>query len=330
MQVFVLFGLVIVAMGSLGEQFIGIDQAGLSGEYIGASGANMLGDTAAVVGGPAAIAAWQQQQREFNSQHEARMAQHEARMAQIALLKEEQAGAWNAYCAVDESAADAKELWSNHVSTMARTETEIGKISKFHGQEPPVKGPEPGLRVSPILIALAVVEGLEQLAGWGPPSEGDGLTAASGQFAELGAVFGSAIAGAGWQGAASRGYTGRKAGLQGVAQTIADLDAKLAGIVKAQADTVTHVRLGFGILKSLLMLAYFYELQTDLAAFGPVYAALPAKAAQVGTSVAAIMIFFLFLGSDGNASKAKNVADEYRKLPAVMTGPAPAQETCRR
>lgn len=109
-----------------------------------------------------------------------------------------------------------------------------------------------------ILRALAVTDALELSIGLGPPHQGDDLNEGGQRHSAVRDLLGSAFPDAGWQGLASQAYCRQNADQQERAQTLADLDRQLAGLVKNQSDCVTHVRFGYGSLKSILIAAYMY------------------------------------------------------------------------
>jgi len=128
-----------------------------------------------------------------------------------------------------------------------------------------------------ILWTLTAVELSEFTAGFGPPNEGDDLKVGSDQFTTVSTDLASAFPDEHWQGEASQAYGEQDTELQNLAQTMADLDLKLAAIVKNQAEWVTHMRLGFGILKDLLIAAYVIELIMKATAVADLGAGLAAS-----------------------------------------------------
>ena len=110
-----------------------------------------------------------------------------------------------------------------------------------------------------ICWTLTAVEVAELTLGFGPPCAGDDLKVGSQQFTSVSEQLQSALPDDNWQGPASQAYADRDAALQNLAEAIAELDLQLAAVVRDQADWVTHMRLGFGILKDLLLAALAIE-----------------------------------------------------------------------
>lgn len=107
-----------------------------------------------------------------------------------------------------------------------------------------------------ILRTLDAVTFLELLTGIGTPCAGDDLKSGAAQFSTVSRQLQSATPDDSWQGSASQAYAELVAALQDLAQTITDLDLKLAEVARDQAEWVTHMRLGLGILKDTLIAAY--------------------------------------------------------------------------
>ena len=190
------------------------------------------------------------------------------------------------------------------------------EVAQRYWKDQAPKGP------SIILTALTIVEGLELFAGFGPPAEGDKLKDGSQLFTTLGGQLKSALPDASWQGPAAQAYTDQTTALQNIAQTLAELDARLAALVKDQADWVTHMRLGFGILKDLLIAAYFIEsviraLTTSLL-WGPALEVIFASLVCV-SAIAVAMGFLTTLGicSIVNAQKADALTNQYTENAAA-------------
>jgi uncharacterized protein YukE len=239
----------ITNLGSLGEQFIGVDSPNFSGEYLAASATSMGGDLFAA-----------------------------------------------------------------------------GSVSYKWKRQAALHGPIGEGKASIILSTLAVVEVLELTTGFGPPNEGDDLKVGSEQFATVSGQLGSAFPDDNWQGSASQAYADRNTALQNNAQTMADLDLQLAAIVKDQADWVTHIRLGFGILKDLLAAAFAIELAIKLTVPPPgglttaqLFATI---VAGLGATIAAGMLGTLCYFSVENAKKADALTTQYTELAAaaVLSG----------
>lgn len=311
---YALFGLVILAMGSLGEQFVGVGQPDFSGEYLGASGTNMVGDLATAGAGISVDGAKRAQIAALQGRTEL----DRTLLDQNRLFRKRVEPHYRGYLEID-----GEENWTRRREAILFARAEAGMASdpeavaearlRVADEREPLtdlaEGDAP--RATIILVALAVIEALEQTAGFGPPCGWDGLKAGAGQFTAAGELLGSAVAGAGWQGAASSGYGGRNADLQYRADALAELDVQLAQLIKAQADAVMYVRWGFGTLKSLLFVAYLYELWTEIQPDSKTYASITAK---VGIGVGITMIGFLVGWSEYNAGRAKKVADQYPSL----------------
>ena len=176
-----------------------------------------------------------------------------------------------------------------------------------------------------ILWAITVVELLELTIGFGPPDEGGDLEAGSGQFTTLASKLASASPDECWQGAASQAYADQNAALQSLADTVAELDRQLAELVHNQGEWITHMRLGFGILKDLLLAAFAIELA--IIAFVPAPGNLTA-AKIFGFTVCALGVAtaLAFLGtvigySVENADKADQLATQYTAAAAAATLP---------
>ena len=103
-----------------------------------------------------------------------------------------------------------------------------------------------------ILWALTVVEILELTTGFGPPDEETSSRPARNNSAPFTGQLKSALPDDSWQGSASEAYASLDTALQSCAQTMAELDLQLAALVENQAEWVTHMRLGFGILEDVL------------------------------------------------------------------------------
>lgn len=178
-----------------------------------------------------------------------------------------------------------------------------------------------------ILWTLNVVEVLELLTGLGPPCDGGDLKAGSAQFVALCAQLASAVPDDGWQGSGSAAYVERSADLQAIAQAMAELDLKLADLVRDQAAWVDHMRLAFSILKPNLVVAVGIEfaMRWVMAPAGE----LAAKVFAITVSGLALAAAAAFIGtllgmSIENAQKANSLADDYEGLAAGthLTGAA--------
>ena len=171
-----------------------------------------------------------------------------------------------------------------------------------------------------ILWTLTVVEALELTMGFGPPHEGGDLEAGSAQFTAICEQLVSAVPDEHWQGSASQAYADQARALHALAKTMAELDLKLAEIVKNQADWVTHMRLGFGILKNLLFAAFvmYWAIMLTLPNPANIYAA---KAFEIAVCLAGITATVGMLGtligfSTDNGLKADAVTVDYLEAAA--------------
>ncbi|UXA07112.1 hypothetical protein KXD96_02830 [Mycobacterium sp. SMC-2] len=180
--------------------------------------------------------------------------------------------------------------------------------------------------LSIISWTLVTVELLELTIGFGVPTEGDGLKTGSQQFTTLAEQLNSALPDYGWKGTGSEAYAELDTALKNAADSMADLDLQLASLVKNQAEWVTHARLGFGILKDLLLAALIIEIAITL--FVPAPAGVTAAkafaiaVATLGISVAAAFLGTLTYFSVENGKKAESLANRYSELAAgtVQTG----------
>ena len=131
-------------------------------------------------------------------------------------------------------------------------------ITWWKTPKPSNQVPQPGALNYPtvlLLKAYAVVDGLEPAVGFGPPCEGEDLKVGSGQFVALQDQLRSAIPNNNWQGSAAQDYAHAVETLQDDMQTLAEMDRKLAALVKDQAAWVSHMSLGFSLVKFLLAVA---------------------------------------------------------------------------
>jgi uncharacterized protein YukE len=181
-----------------------------------------------------------------------------------------------------------------------------------------------------ILKTLTVVDLAELLTGFGPPCAGEDFTAGSQQLTEISEQLKSALPDDDWQGSASEAYAQQVTALRAVAQAIAELDLQLADITKNQAEWVTHMRLGFGILKDLLMAAFAIELALKLSVPQPAGLALAqtfaTTVAFLGIAAASSFVLTLFYYAQENADKANELISKYQKLApsAVSADSTPA------
>ncbi len=88
-----------------------------------------------------------------------------------------------------------------------------------------------------------------------------------------------------------------------------ELDGKLAAIAKNQAEWVTHARLGFGILKDLLIAAFIIEVIMRATVVGEAPAEVFAVTVSTpGIAVAVAMISTLLTRSIQNTQRVNGVA----------------------
>ncbi|OBG71419.1 hypothetical protein A9X05_28360 [Mycobacterium sp. E3298] len=248
----------LVNLGSLGQNFTGVDSPGFSGEYLAASVTSMSAD--GLAGGAA--------------------------LAKLGGL-----------------------------DGLTRIRFEGGSV-----KVPSVPGSKQSLKTagSLILWALTVVELMELTTGFGPPVEGDDLRNGSQQFSALSAQLKSALPDDdGWAGTASVAYAGLDTTLGNLAQTMAELDLELAALVKDQAEWVTHMRLGFGILKDLLFACYIVELIIRFAPppLGPaVSQGFAITVSGLGIATAVGFLATLTTYSVLNGKQAESLAGRYSAL----------------
>jgi len=174
-------------------------------------------------------------------------------------------------------------------------------------------------RLSPILWTLSVVQVLELLTGFGPPDAGEDLQAGSQQFTALAEQLKKTRPDGSWQGSGSAGYGDSNTSLTGLAHQLADLDSQLADIVKDQAEWVTHIRLGFGLLKDLLVAAFINELRMKFTIWpdGPELAyAFAIKVSILGIVIATGMLVVLEVAADANGKKMDAVTTQYDQVAA--------------
>lgn len=179
-----------------------------------------------------------------------------------------------------------------------------------------------GASVNILPWTASVVGYLELLTGFGPPNEGDDLKVGAGRWSALREHLESATPDEDWQGAASEAYAAQVKALRDITQRLADLDVQLADLVANQAEWVTHIRLGFGILLNLLAVAIAIEaaLRIALAAVpsGPAWAMGWAIAASSLAMAAALGMLGALTGlSVENGKKADDVTSEIERLGAA-------------
>jgi hypothetical protein len=193
-----------------------------------------------------------------------------------------------------------------------------------------------------ILTTLSAVELLELTTGFGQPSEGADLRVGADQFTSVARQLESALPNDSWQGSASEAYAGRVTAMQDLAKTMAELDLELAEIVKNQAEWVTHVRLGLGILKDLLLAAFaiYWAIMLTVPTPGNFATAKTFEIAVcvLGIAAAVGMLSTLIYFSVENRKKADALTAQYADVAAaaaaVVTdtltraeGPGPAEES---
>ncbi|GBG40942.1 EspA/EspE family type VII secretion system effector [Mycobacterium montefiorense] len=187
-----------------------------------------------------------------------------------------------------------------------------------------------GRSLSIISWTMVTVELLELTIGFGIPTEGEGVKTGSQQFTTLSEQLNAALPDYTWKGSGSDAYAELDAALETMAQAMAALDLQLAALVKDQADWVNHSRLGFGVLKDILLAALIIELAITLlvpAPAGPIAAkAFAIAVATLGLSVAATFIGTLTYFSVTNGQKAEALASKYSDLAVgtTQTGSAAA------
>ncbi|MGD1172733.1 EspA/EspE family type VII secretion system effector [Mycobacterium seoulense] len=180
--------------------------------------------------------------------------------------------------------------------------------------------------LSIISITITIVEMMELTIGFGEPTEGDELNVGAQQFTALSQQLKSALPDDRWAGSGSEAYAELDAALDNMAQTMASLDVQLASLVNDQAEWVTHARLGFGILKDILLAALIIELVMTVAVPAPTGPAA-AKAFAIAVATLGLGVATGFLGtltyfSVDNGKKAEALASRYTELAAgtVQTG----------
>ena len=195
----------------------------------------------------------------------------------------------------------------------ARELTQTGKVLRNAGKL---------TAASFALTALTVVEALELTTGFGPPYEGHDLEVGSQQCAKVHDLLGSALPDDSWRGSASHAYGDRTAEQRDRADTLADLDLELAALVKNQADMVTHMRLGFSLLKDLLLAAFFVECSLDFLPVPGLSKIFGISVFALGIGAASGMLLFLLGNSVQNGEQAAALTTEYLAVAksALATG----------
>ncbi|KKC04800.1 hypothetical protein AWC17_20035 [Mycobacterium nebraskense] len=179
-----------------------------------------------------------------------------------------------------------------------------------------------GASVNILPWTASVVGYLELLTGFGPPNEGDDLKVSAEQWSALQEYLEAALPNEDWQGEASGAYAAQVVALRDIAQTLADLDGQLADLVENQAEWVTHIRLGFGILLNLLTVAIAIEAALRIALVavpgGPAWAMGWAILASSLAMAAALGMLGALTGlSVENGKKADDVTSEIDRLGAA-------------
>lgn len=291
MSAFAEFSFIVLAMASLGEQFIGVGTPQFSGEYLGASVANIFGDLSA--GGATGF-----------------------------LLKKRFAAA-PVYAAADPGEIEllrTRYLEAVEAAEGNRTDATQAALHEWRtaqGRNPAAdRARDAALEAASIILkALIVVEFLQQLAGFGPPYQGDDLKSGATQFAATGQQLALASGENQWRGLAAQDYGGLSGGLLTIAQGMAELDHQLAEIIQIQAGLVTRVRLGFGILTVLLAAAYGYEVRMAMLPGAQIQAEIYAKwGALVGVYTAISMLSGLCALSGYNGRAADKLTRQYDTL----------------
>lgn len=107
--------------------------------------------------------------------------------------------------------------------------------------------------------ALFFIEGLTLMAGFGVPYAGEDLKEGGRRLAEVGEQLDLVLPDSAWRGLSSQAYADRIMQAQSDLWAIGSIDKDLAGTAEEIAEFVNAVRLIFGILKSLLILANLIE-----------------------------------------------------------------------
>ncbi|MBY0442261.1 MAG: hypothetical protein K2Q25_09030 [Mycobacteriaceae bacterium] len=194
--------------------------------------------------------------------------------------------------------------------------------------EPTPAVPWPGTLNYPTLVLLkayAAVDALEPSIGFGPPYEGADLKVGAEQFRTLHDQLTSAFPDISWQGLAAQSYAHAVTELRDDMQTLADMDRKLADLVKDQAAWVTHMSLGFALVKFLLTIGISvtaYDSLHKLGKFGfnlnPATQKLICRASQICAYLAAAMASGMILGlvevANAKLDKIQDVTQAYQGL----------------
>lgn len=179
-----------------------------------------------------------------------------------------------------------------------------------------------------ILAAIAALEGLETLTGFGPPHSGDEFKDSSAELTAAAERLGSAFPGASWQSSAAHAYAAENGNQQDQKQTLAYLDSRLAYHLGTSAEQIINVRLAFGVVKGFLVALYGIIMlllaakdATNAAVF-EFLGSLYAVAAGCG------MIVFLAWRADDVAERVQKITDQYNDL-ATSPPPEPGLRQAR-
>lgn len=177
-----------------------------------------------------------------------------------------------------------------------------------------------GFKASPIGYAIAAVQSLELMTGFGPPEMGDDLRDGSEKFTKLAEQLAGAQPDDSWQGSGKEGYAESTTNLQGLAQLLADKDNELADAIKHQGICVEHIRLSYAILTDLLVVSLIISIRMKLEGIGAYGAAEAAifekRAAYLGAGLGASLMVILIGLSGGTADKINGLIDDYDSLAA--------------
>lgn len=194
--------------------------------------------------------------------------------------------------------------------------------------EPTPAVPRPGTLNYPTLVLLkayAAVDALEPSIGFGPPYEGEDLKVGAVQFRTLHDQLTSAFPDISWQGLAAQSYAHAVTELRDDMQTLADMDRKLADLVKDQAAWVTHMSLGFALVKFLLTIGISVTAWRALSKIGPlgfrlnpIWESLICRASRICAYLAAAMASGMILGlvevANAKLDKIQDVTQAYQGL----------------
>lgn len=210
----------------------------------------------------------------------------------------------------------------NHFANMSQAQRFI--VGNRMGGAEGMKKFQQGLSI--ISITLTIVEMMELTIGFGVPTEGDDLNTGAQQFTALSEQLKSALPDNRWKGSGSQAYAELDQALESMAQQMAKLDVALATLVNDQAEWVTHARLGFGVLKDIILAALIIEMVMTFAVpapAGPVAAkGFAIAVATLGLAAATGFLGALTYFSVTNGKKAELLASQYTELAAgtVQTG----------